>query len=302
MKYLVTTLLLTALHLGSFSQVEPILRIGLIADPQYQDAPTVGDRYYRGSLNKLKSAIDTLNLYQVDFIQNLGDIINGKWRSYDSIISIYRNVNQNIEVYHLLGNHDFSVDSTLKKNILVKLSMPNYYYSYEKNGWKFIVLDATDVSFFSNALHNYNTEVIDAYYKKTIGKQNHYDWNSAIGIEQQNWLKEELKTAKKLNQKVILFCHMPLLPKDATNLWNSKEIIKLIEKYRKNVVAFVSGHRHEGGYAYKKGIHYIGIYGMLNTEISSYGILELYNNKLILKGYGNQKDMLLETIKKQNNH
>ena len=294
MKYLVTILLLTAHYLSSYSQVEPILKIGLIADPQYQDAPTVGDRHYRGSLQKLKSAIDTLNLYQVDFIQNLGDIINEEWRSYDSIIPIYRNINQNIEVYHLLGNHDFSVDSLQMKDILNTLSMPNFYYSYVKKDWRFIVLDATDYSYFANPLHNYLIDKIDAYYKKTKGKENHYDWNSAIGIEQQNWLKEELKTAKKLNQKVILFSHMPLLPKDATNLWNSKEIIKIIEKYRKNVVAFISGHRHEGGYEFNKKIHYIGISGMLNNEVNSFGIIEIYEGKLILKGYGNQKNMIFD--------
>jgi predicted phosphodiesterase len=291
MKHAFVILVLLSAFLNSFSQNEPVLKIGLIADPQYQDTPTVGERHYRESLWKLKEAIDTMNFNKVDFIQNLGDIINGEWRSYDSIIPVYKNANQDIEVYHLLGNHDFSVDSSQMKNILKTLSMPNFYYSYVEKGWRFIVLDATDYSYFANSVHNYDTHKIDAYFKQTEGKQNHYDWNGAIGKEQQVWLKSELKKAKKMNQKAILFSHMPIVPEHSTNLWNNKEIIKIVKKYKKTVAVFINGHRHEGSYEYKNGIHYIGVFGMLNTEINSYGILELYSNKLVLKGYGNQKNI-----------
>jgi predicted MPP superfamily phosphohydrolase len=74
---------------------------------------------------------------------------------------IYQKLKPGIENYQLLGNHDFSIDTTRMKNLLEKLSMPNYYYSYVKNGWRFIVLDATDYSYFSNSLHNYDTNQID---------------------------------------------------------------------------------------------------------------------------------------------
>ncbi len=276
----------------AYSQNNPILKIGLIADPQYQDIPAAGERQYRESLWKLKEAIDTLNYYNVDMIQNLGDIINAEWQSYDSIMPVYQCVKQGTPSYHVLGNHDFSVDSSQMKNILTTLSMPDYYYSYESKGWRFIALDATDVSYFSNVLHHYDTEVIDALYKKTKGKENQYNWNSGIGVKQIAWLKSELKDAELKNQKVIIYSHMPIRPKASTNLWNNKEISQIIEK-NMNVVAFISGHRHEGGYAYKKGVHYIGISGMVNTSMSSYGILEIYNNRLVLNGYGNQEDLIL---------
>ncbi len=82
---------------------------------------------------------------------------------------------------------------------------------------------------------------------------------------------------------------MPLRPLGQdTNLWNNEEIIEIIEN-NSSVVAFINGHRHEGGYDYKNGIHYITIFGMLDTMISSYAILEIYRDSLILKGYGNQK-------------
>ncbi len=271
-------------------QTEPILKIGLIADPQYQDLPTSGERYYGESLWKLAEAIDTLNNNNVDFIQNLGDIINAEWRSYDSIIPVYNKINPDIENHHLLGNHDFSVDSIQMGDVLNKLGMPDYYYSFVRKNWRFIVLDATDYAYFSNYLHNYNIEKIDAYYAKAEGKSNHYDWNSGIGEKQQNWLKEELNSADSLNQKVIVFSHMPIKPKHAASLWNSDEIVDIIES-SPNVVAFITGHHHDGGYAFANGIHYITIFGMVNTEISSFAILNIYQDSLVLKGFGNQRNM-----------
>lgn len=293
MKHLIITSILLGLILSSCSQNEPILKIGLIADPQYQDAPTSGKRYYRESLWKLEEAIDTFNYYNVDFIQNLGDIINSEWRSFDSIIPIYNHVNPDIENYQLLGNHDFSVDSLQKMDILKTLSMPDYYYSYVRKDWRFIVLDATDYSYFANSLHNYSIDKIDACYAKTEGKENHYKWNSGIGEKQQAWLKAELKTAESLNQYVIVFAHMPVRPYHAATLWNSNDIVEIL-KISPKVVAFINGHHHAGGYVYENGIHYITIFGMLDTMISSYGILEIYKDSLVLKGFGNQKSLTLE--------
>jgi len=293
MKNSIIILFLVGLIISTCSKDKPALKIGLIADPQYKNAPSVGERKYRESLWKLEEAIDTFNYYKVDFIQNLGDIIDGNWSSYDSIIPVYQNISDGIENYHLLGNHDFAVDSTQKENILKILSMPNFYYSYVKNNWRFIVLDGTDYAYFSNSVHNYSIDEIDSLYAKTEGKENYYKWNSGIGEKQQSWLREELKIADSLNQKVIVFCHLPVKPQFAASLWNSDEIVDILES-SPNVVAFINGHHHDGGYAYENGIHYFTIFGMVNTMISSYAILEMYKDSLVLKGFGNQKSYSLK--------
>lgn len=271
----------------------PILKIGLIADPQYKDAPKRGDRYYSESLWKLKEAIDTLNYHKVDFIQNLGDIIDDEWSSYDSIMHIYSSVNQEIENYHVLGNHEFSIDSIKKSKILNTLSMPDYYYSYVKKNWRFIVLDGTDYAYFSNSLHRYDIGKIDALYAKTEGKENHYTWNSGVGEKQKKWLKNELKAADSLKQDVIVFSHFPVRPYHSATLWNSDEIVNIL-KESSSVVAHVNGHHHAGGYAFEEGIHYITVSGMVNTEISSYAILDIYKDSLVINGYGNQKSMTFQ--------
>jgi hypothetical protein len=275
--------------LSSCSKTEAILKIGLVADPQYADKPTVGKRHYRESLWKLEEAIDTFNINNVDFVQNLGDIIDIDWESYNSIIPIYDKLNPDIENYQLLGNHDFAIDSAHMKDILDRLSMPNFYYSYSKEGWRFIVLDATDYSYYSNTLHKHDINQVNFYFENTKEKSNSHRWNSAIGEEQQNWLKQELVSAISLNQKIILFSHSPIRPQsNSHNLWNDYEIVDIIEN-SSNVVAFINGHNHSGGYVFKNGIHYITIFGMVDTMISSYGILEIYKDSLVLIGYGNQK-------------
>lgn len=102
MKYFFFLLIIIFILLSSCSKIEPILKIGLVADPQYADKQTTGKRYYRESLWKLEEAIDTFNYYGVDFVQNLGDVIDVDWGSYDSIIPIYQKLNPDIENHQLL--------------------------------------------------------------------------------------------------------------------------------------------------------------------------------------------------------
>ena len=296
MKGLITFLIAIAILISSCTSKEPILKIGLVADPQYAHKPVAGNRYYKESLWKLEEAIDSFNYYNVDVVQTLGDLIDVEWGSFDSILPVYDKLNPGVENYHLLGNHDFAIDSFQLRNLLEKLSMPNYYYSYSKKGWRFIVLDATDYSYYSNLLHKHDINQVNSYYDNTIEKSNNHRWNSAIGEEQQNWLRQELDRAYSLDQRVILFSHLPLRPQDNPhNLWNDFEIINLIENCT-NVMAFINGHNHSGGYVLKDGIHYITISGLVETMISSYGILEFYRDSLVLKGFGNQKTIHLDIM------
>jgi len=292
-RYLLTCLFAVISVQCVFPQAAPILKIGLVADPQYADKDPAGSRYYRESLWKLEEAIDTFNFYDVDFVQNLGDIIDLDRSSYDSILPLYKKLNPEIENHHLLGNHDFSIDTAQLKNLNEILSMPDYYYSYSKKGWRFIVLDATDISFYSSSLHLRDSSEVMPYFQKAEGKANHHDWNGAIGKNQLSWLEQELRSAEQMDQKVILFSHLPIRPgSNAHNLWNEEEIQEMIEA-KSHVVAYINGHNHGGNYEYHHGIHYLTIYGMVDTRISSYAILEIYDDVLLLKGYGNQKSLQL---------
>lgn len=293
MKNILYFCLAISLALSSCSQPKPILKIGLVADPQYEDKNTAGKRHYRESLWKLEQAIDTFNFHKVDFVQNLGDIINSKWESYNSIMPVYDKLDSETHSYHLFGNHDFAVDSSYMPDLLEVLSMPDHYYSYVEKNYRFIVLNSMDYSILANPLYQRDTNLVNKYYNSTKGQINHYRWNGAIGKKQQEWLKSELSLAENENQKVIIFEHMPLLPEEVEErLWNSEEIVSIIEG-TPNVIAHINGHRHKGGYAQENGIHYISVFGMVDTEVSSYGILEIYKDSLVLKGYGHQESLCL---------
>jgi 3',5'-cyclic AMP phosphodiesterase CpdA len=284
---------------SSCSNTEPILKIGLVADPQYAEKPTAGTRYYSESLWKLDEAIDSFNFYGVDFVQNLGDLIDSDWESYDAILPVYEKLHPHIENHHLLGNHDYEIDSAQLKDLRQKLSMPDYYYSYSEKGWRFIVLDATDYAYFSNPLHDRDVRQIDSYFENTMEKANHYTWNGAIGKEQLAWLEQQLDSAELEKQKVILFSHLPVRPQnDPHNLWNDEEVTDLMEN-SSSVVAFVNGHKHAGGYAFENGIHHITIRGMVENRISSYAILEIYEDHMVLKGFGDQETMHLSLGRKE---
>lgn len=273
---------------------KPVLKIGLVADPQYADQPSSGTRIYRESLRKLNEAVDTFNYYDVDFVQNLGDIIDNKRSSFDSILPIYKNLDPDTEVYHLLGNHEFSIDSPYQHELLDLLSMPGYYYSYVEDGWRFIVLDATDYSYFSSSLHHRDTSKLNAYFESIQEQPNAQKWNGGIGIEQKSWLIQKLDSAELMNQKVILFSHLPIAPEgEAHNLWNDSEIVDILENYP-NAIAFINGHNHAGNHVVQNGIHYITMIGMVENNVGSYGILEIYQDSLILKGFGDQETIHIE--------
>jgi 3',5'-cyclic AMP phosphodiesterase CpdA len=279
--------------LGCKKEAQPTLSIGLIADPQYQDKDTRGKRNYRASIKKLSIAIDTFNLKEVNFVQNLGDIIDHNWESFDSILKVYESLHPSIENYHLLGNHEYGIDSIYMPSLLTKLKMSNFYYSYVKKNWRFIVLDATDIAYYSNPIHKRSTLEIDEYFEKSDSLLNRKKWNGAIGNDQLRWLKRELELAKRNKEKVILFSHIPLRPAmNVHNLWNDKEVLEVINSYG-HIVAYFNGHNHAGAYDQFNGVHFITMYGMVESTNNAFGILEIFEDKLNLKGYGNQENIVM---------
>ena len=86
---------------------KPILRFGVVADPQYAPIAPSGTRYYSNSLWKLSAAIKVFNKENLNFVVTLGDIIDRDWGSYAHVLPLYKTLKH--PNFFLLGNHDFFV-------------------------------------------------------------------------------------------------------------------------------------------------------------------------------------------------
>ncbi|MFO7655641.1 MAG: metallophosphoesterase [Bacteroidales bacterium] len=272
----------------------PILKIGLIADPQYCDCDHGTTRYYRETLWKLPRAVDTLNKYQVDFVVTLGDLTDQFYESYDSIAPFYEKLD--MPYYNVLGNHDFyGITNEQMADLTTRYRAPGYYYDFVYGDWRFLVLDGTELAAYSRYVHPELAEEGDSLWNSIQGQLNAKEWNGGIGRKQQQWIRNKIEEAATLQQHVILFCHFTLIPEDIQErLWNSPDIVSLLEEYP-NVVAYINGHNHPGSYSLKNNIHYIGQIAMVETpDTNSFGILEIYPKHLKMKGYGKISDAVYE--------
>jgi manganese-dependent ADP-ribose/CDP-alcohol diphosphatase len=267
-----------------------LLQIGIISDPQYCHCSPSNTRYYPQTLGKLRTAIDTINSYKPDFVITLGDVTDRYDQDLDSILPLYGLLEA--PRYFLLGNHEFeSIEDSAKKYIVSKLDMPDYYYSFVKNNWRFLVLDGTELLTYTIPLHPELEGEGDSIRQSIAGAVNAAISNGGIGKKQQGWIKQQLSDAYSLKQEVIVFCHFPVYPAgNRKNLWNSEAIIELLESYP-NVVAYIAGHNHPGNYGVKSGKHYITHKAMVETEsVNSFSVFSIFPGKMIQHGYGLNQD------------
>ena len=211
----------------------------MIADCQYKDAPKHGSRYYRTSLNKLRTCVNELNKLDLEFVIHLGDFIDTGWNSFDKLNPVYHALNT--KQYQVLGNHDFAVTEDKKLLVPAKMGMTNRYYDFAVGNYRFITLDGNDLSLLAwpkgHERHKQSVE----YYKKN--KLSSPRWNGGIGSQQLIWLEQTLEKAQKNGETVVLFCHFPAISDKRSELSNSKEVVALLEKDSR-VKAYINGHKH----------------------------------------------------------
>jgi len=192
--------------------------------------------------------------------------------------------------YHVLGNHDFAVENSLKKDVPKKMGLPSNYYEFEIKGWRYVVLDGNDISFSAYPPNSDGHKIAEEYYNHN--KIATPKCNGAIGDKQLLWLRTVLQKAQRNNEKVILLCHFPVYPENIHNLWNAEEVIDLIESFP-CVKAYINGHNHKGGYGIKQGIHYLTLKAMVDTEKTSYAVIRVDDDSINITGYGREENRRL---------
>lgn len=266
-------------NLSVGSESEPIVRFGIVADCHYANADPIGSRYYRHSLKKLAECVKVMNKEKVDFLVELGDFKDesipsdeektlGYLLEIEDVLSKFKNPR-----YHVLGNHD--MDSLSKQQFLenvknTRIEKDKKYYSFDKNGLHFIVLDA-----------NYNSEGDDY-------DHGNFDWTDAnIPHDELDWLRADLQAA---NGNVIVMVHQLLNGSGSEYVNNSADVRQILEQSGK-VIAVFQGHRHAGSYTLTEGIHYYTLKGMVEgpgPRNSSYAIVEIHPDlSITITGYRN---------------
>jgi 3',5'-cyclic AMP phosphodiesterase CpdA len=271
---------------------KPLFSFGIIADAQYADFDPVGTRFYRSSAVKLREAVTSFKKDSTDFIINLGDLIDRDFKSYKTVFDIFDS--SGLKVYHLTGNHDYLVDPRFKKRLPVLSSSNEGYYSFVYKNFRFIFLNGNEISTY---ISNNKTVIKQAEdYITTLknkGEINAVEYNGGISDGQLSWLTNQLNEATGKNEKVFLICHFPIVPDNLHNLLNYREVLPILEKYQ-NIIAWFNGHNHSGNYGNFNMIHFVTFKGMVETENSnSYALVEVYKNKIWIRGYGREKSQIL---------
>ncbi|AYD00124.1 metallophosphoesterase [Neorhizobium sp. NCHU2750] len=277
------------------SSEKPLLRLGVIADPQYADAePRLEyDRFYRNSPKKLAEAVETLNGEDLSFVVTLGDLIDRDWGNYDRILSVYDGLRHDNIL--LPGNHDFSVAPGRLKDVHARLGMPAPWHDFLRGGIRFVIIDGNEVSVFSTP----EGDPRHAEAKKRLaaleasGAINAMPWNGGLGEAQFAWLEETLSAAGKRGEKVVVMGHYPLYPANEHNLWDSERVTDLFARSG-NVIAYLNGHNHAGNLGRTGSTWYVNFKGMVDTESeNTFAVVEFYADRIEIIGFGREENRSL---------
>ncbi|UCD50974.1 MAG: metallophosphoesterase [Phycisphaerales bacterium] len=184
---------------------------------------------------RLRAFIDGMNRRQVDFIIQLGDFCRPYARN-DGFMSIWRSFKG--PGYHVLGNHDMD-GGFAREQTAAYYEMPARYYTFDRGGFRFIVLDGND-----------QADPPQPGYARYLG------------AEQRQWLRRQLKAT---DRPVVIFSHQSL--ETVGGVENAAAIRTILENANRTagkakVIACFSGHHHIDHHRRINGIDYIQINSM----------------------------------------
>lgn len=291
--YCIFLMALLAANLCHGQSAKQVIRFGLISDIQYCDCEPRGSRFYRNSIAKLDSCVDAINQQKVQFTLNLGDIIDRNPKDLDTVLKSLSRLDK--KVYNTPGNHDYAGVKD-NKQLHDKLGMPEEYYSFKKGNWRFIMLNTNEVASYANVAGTWKEGALKQMYADYKAATGHEaaDYNGGISSTQLAWLEDQLKASQKKGESVLIFSHHPMSCAKGLTALNDREILGMVAGY-KCVKALIAGHHHSGAFCYEGTLPVVVVEGMVETAgQNAYGIVELYPDKLVLKGHGRMLSRTLE--------
>ena len=251
------------------------LRIGLVTDLHYADKPPASSRHYRESLAKLEEAGQQFAKDKTDFVVELGDLIDAapsaatEQKYLARIHKVFATLPG--DKHCVLGNH--CVQTLTKDEFLGGVGQAKPHYSFDAEGFHFVVLDAC----FRADGQPYG--------------RNNFTWTDAnIPAEQVDWLQADLKSA---TGKTIVFAHQRLDVQNSHGVKNAAQVRQVLEESGK-VLAVFQGHSHKNDLKDIGGIHYCTLVAMVEgagAENSGYAVLDvLADGTLQVNGFRKQSD------------
>ncbi len=268
--------------------------IAAVADPQYAAEPRSGHMPELG-VASLSYAVTQYNQRNIDWGVVLGDFVDSddidyaeldtspivtavitsvgpqEWANTDAILAAWNQLN--VPKYNVLGNHEFYVPNAdvdgMKKpySVYRKYGFDQKpYYSFRHKGYRFIVLEGDwryltwdpSLQGYTDSINYHNDYSSDM----GTGGQKAW-WNAAISLTQRRWLMELLDESLLLNERVVCMAHDPINPLKKSSLYNSVEMLDILDGYP-NVVMWLNGHHHGGGYFLQNDRHHMNLQGMLD--------------------------------------
>lgn len=286
-------LFVAALSMLALRAEEPLLSFGLLTDVQYADAKPDGERHYRDSIPKLKTAVEDLAKEKLAFTLHLGDVIDRDYASYAVVLPLFKGLGH--PVHYVLGNHEYAVDDDKKPGVPALLGLEHDYYAFSSCGARFVMLDTNDVSGYKYPKGSSEAAASAAALEKmTRGFTTPpRPWNGGLSATQLAWLEKELAAADTAKEPVILCGHHPILSEDGNQVLNSAEVLAVIKKHP-CVRACFSGHVHDGGERTIDGVPHVTFKAMLYVpETTSYSVVRLFPDRLVIEGRGREKSRVI---------
>lgn len=271
--------------------MSPLFSFGIVTDIQYADREQIGRLRFREAPDKLRAAVSQWNRQPLSFVIQLGDVVHGNGENTANELKLIASILEEARApqFHVIGNHCLSLplDTLLR---CFRMDLP--YYAFSHKGFRFIALYGMEISVESDG------EAKQAAQAFLAENPTMREWCGALGEQQLSWLEAQLRLAEMHNEPVILFCHFPAHWRTTDEghgiLWNYQRVQEMIVS-TPNVVAWFNGHFHKGGDAVEQGAHFISLEALVEApeQSNAFGVVEVYADKLILRGEGAMKNRWL---------